>query len=225
MNRMRFMLGLVFLAFMVAQSSWAAKVYVSDSFQITLRTGPSVENKIIAMPSSGQHLEVLDAQGDWTQVRMHKPDGETVEGWVLTRYLSTRIPWEVQAETLNAANASLKEKLAYAEMQLKEATVREQELARKLKENTEALEEVRAEYDSLRHRAADYLKLEAAYQANLSKLETAEADVHRLAEEVKQLRSSKRNRWFLTGALVLFSGLIIGLVLGRQSRRRRSSYY
>jgi len=224
MNRMQFMLGLVFLAFMVAQSSWAAKVYVSDSFEITLRTGPSIENKIIAMPSSGQHLEVLDAQGDWTQVRMQKPDGETVEGWVLTRYLSTRLPWEVQAETLNAENASLKEKLAYAEMQLKEATVREKELARKLKENTEALEDVRAEYDSLRHRAADYLKLEAAYQANLSKLETAEADVHRLDEEVKQLRSSKRNRWFLTGALVLFSGLIIGLVLGRQ-RRRRPSYY
>ncbi|UCE33467.1 MAG: TIGR04211 family SH3 domain-containing protein [Deltaproteobacteria bacterium] len=224
MSKMRFILGLIPVLFMVAQSSWAATVYVSDSFQITLRTGPSTENKIIAMPSSGQPLEVLDAQGDWTQVRMHKPDGDTVEGWVLTRYLSARLPWEVQAETLNAENASLKEKLAYAEMQLKEATVREQGLARKLKENTEALKDVRAEYDSLRNRAADYLKLEAAYEVNLSKLETAEADVHRLAEEVKQLRSSKRNRWFLTGALVLFSGLIIGLVLGRQ-RRRRSSYY
>ena len=224
MNRMRFILGLVFLVLMVIQSSWAATVYVSDSFEITLRTGPSIENKIIAMRSSGQPLEVLDAQGDWTQVRMHKPDGDPVEGWVLTRYLSARLPWEVQAETLNAENASLKEKLAYAEMQLKEATVREQDLARKLKENTEALEGVRAEYDSLKRRAADYLKLEAAHEENRSKLDTAEADVHRLAEEVKQLRSSKRNRWFLTGALVLFSGLIIGLLLGRQ-RRRRSSYY
>lgn len=225
MNRMRFMLGLVFLVFMAAQSCWAAKVYVSDSFEITLRTGPSTENKIIAMPSSGQPLEVLDAQGDWTQVRMHKPDGEIVEGWVLTRYLSTRIPWEVQAENLNAENASLKEKLAYAENALEQARAREQDLARKLKENTEALEDVRAEYDSLRHRAADYLKLETAYEANRSRLETAESDLKRLTEEVKQLRSSKRNRWFLTGALVLFIGLILGLVLGRQSRRRRSSYY
>ena len=219
------MLGLVFLVSMAAQSCWAATVYVSDSFEITLRTGPSIENKIIAMPSSGQPLEVLDAQDDWTQVRMHKPDGEIVEGWVLTRYLSTRMPWEVQAENLNAENASLKEKLAYAENRLKEATVREQGLADKLKENTEALEDVRAEYDSLRHRAADYIKLEAAYEANRSKLEAAEADVNRLTEEVTELRSSKRNRWFLTGALVLFIGLIIGLVLGRQSRRRRSSYY
>jgi len=222
---MRFMLGLVFLVSMAAQSCWAATVYVSDSFEITLRTGPSIENKIIAMPSSGQPLEVLDAQDDWTQVRMHKPDGEIVEGWVLTRYLSTRMPWEVQAENLNAENASLKEKLAYAENRLKEATVREQGLADKLKENTEALEDVRAEYDSLRHRAADYIKLEAAYEANRSKLEAAEADVNRLTEVVTELRSSKRNRWFLTGALVLLAGLILGLVLGRQSRRRRSSYY
>ena len=222
---MRFMLGLVFLVSMAAQSCWAATVYVSDSFEITLRTGPSIENKIIAMPSSGQPLEVLDAQDDWTQVRMHKPDGEIVEGWVLTRYLSTRMPWEARAEALSTENASLKENLAYAENRLKEATVREQDLADKLKENTEALEDVRAEYDSLRHRAADYIKLEAAYEANRSRLDAAEADVNRLTEEVKQLRSSKRNRWFLTGALVFFSGLIIGLVLGRQSRRRRSSYY
>ena len=225
MNRLRFIVGLVFLLFMVTQSSWATKAYVSDSFEITLRTGPSIENKVIAMPSSGQPLEILDAQGDWTQVRMHKADGDTVEGWVLTRYLSARLPWEVQAETLNAENASLKEKLAYAENGLKEARAIEQDLTRKLKENTKALEDVRAEYDSLRRRAADYLKLEAAYEANRSKLETAETDVHRLTEEIKQLRTSKRNRWFLTGALVLLSGLIIGLVIGRQQRRRRSSYY
>jgi len=225
MNRHRFILGLICVLFMAAESSWAATVYVSDSFEITLRTGPSIENKIIAMPSSGQPLEVLDAQGDWTQVRMHKPDGDTVEGWVLTRYLSTRMPWEARAEALSTENASLRENLAYAEKRLKEATVREQDLADKLKENTEALEDVRAEYDSLRHRAADYIKLEAAYEANRSRLDAAEADVNRLTEEVKQLRASKRNRWFLTGALVLFAGLILGLVLGRQSRRRRSSYY
>jgi SH3 domain protein len=225
MNRLRFILGLVFVLFMVTQSSWATTAYVSDSFEITLRTGPSIENKIIAMPSSGQSLEVLDAEGDWTHVRMRKADGDTAEGWVLTRYLSTRLPWEVQAETLNAENASLREKLAYAENGLKEARAIAQDLTRKLKENTKALEDVRAEYDSLRRRAADYLKLEAAYEANRSKLETAEADVYRLTEEIKQLRSSKRNRWFLTGALVLLSGLIIGLVIGRQQRRRRSSYY
>ena len=225
MRRYRFILGLVFVLFMVTQSSWAAKAYVSDSFEITLRTGPSIENKVIAMPSSGQPVEVLDAEGDWTHVRMRKADGDTLEGWVLSRYLSTRLPWEVQAEALSVENASLREKLAYTEKGLKETTAGEQELATKLKETTEALADVKAEYQSLRRRAADYLKLEAAYEANLSKLETAEADVKRLTEEIKQLRAFQRNRWFLTGALVLLSGLIIGLVIGRQQKRRRSSYY
>jgi len=225
MRRYRFILGLVFVLFMVTQSSWAAKAYVSDSFEITLRTGPSIENKVIAMPSSGQPVEVLDAEGDWTHVRMRKADGDTLEGWVLSRYLSTRLPWEVQAEALSVENASLREKLAYTEKGLKETTAGEQELATKLKETTEALADVKAEYQSLRRRAADYLKLEALYEANRSKLETAEADVKRLTEEIKQLRAFQRNRWFLTGALVLLSGLIIGLVIGRQQKRRRSSYY
>ena len=224
MNRLRFILGIVLAVFMVTQSGWATTAYVSDSFEITLRTGPSIANKVIAMPSSGQPLEILDAQGDWTLVRMHKADGDAVEGWVLTRYLSARLPWKVQAETLNEENASLREKLSNAENGLREATAREQDLAAKLKESTEALEDVRAEYESLRRRAANYLKLEAAYEENRSELEAAQKDVHRLTEDIKLLRASKRNRWFLTGALVLFSGLIIGLVLGRQ-RRRRSSYY
>ena len=225
MNRLRFILGLVFVLFMVTQSSWAAKAYVSDSFEITLRTGPSIENKVIAMPSSGQPVEVLDAEGDWTHVRMRKADGDTLEGWVLSRYLSTRLPWEVQAEALSAENASLREKLAYTEKGLKKTTAGEQELAAKLKETTEALAHVKAEYQSLKRRAADYLKLEALYEANRSKLETAEEDVKGLTEEIKQLRTSQRNRWFLTGALVLLSGLIIGLVIGRQQKKRRSSYY
>ncbi|MCK4785449.1 MAG: TIGR04211 family SH3 domain-containing protein [Desulfobacteraceae bacterium] len=225
MNGLQFILGLTLGLCLMVQSSWATRAYVSDSFEITLRTGPSIENKIIAMPSSGQSLEVLDAQGDWSHVRMLKADGDSVEGWVLTRYVSTRSPWEVQAKSSKAENASLREKLAHIEKALKEATGREEVLSRELKENTEALQRARADYDSLKHRAADYLKLEAAYKENRSTLETTQADVQRLTEELRKLRYSQRNRWFLTGALVLLVGLMIGLVIGRQQKRRGSSLY
>jgi SH3 domain protein len=225
MNRFRLLLGLISVCFMAAQPSWAATVYVSDSFEITLRTGPSIENRIIAMPSSGQTLETLDIQGDWTQVRMHQPDGSTVEGWVLNRYLMTRLSWEARAKALKEKNASLREKLASTEKRLKEVTGREQDLAGKLKEKIEALENVQTNYDSLRNRSADYLKLESAYKENRSKLETAEERVARLTKEIEQLHASKKNRWFLTGALVLLFGLLIGLLIGRQQRKRRSSYY
>ncbi|NNC76997.1 MAG: TIGR04211 family SH3 domain-containing protein [Woeseiaceae bacterium] len=63
-----------------AESGW-----VTDQFEITLRTGPSTSNAIQLMVSSGTELEVLerDADSGYTKVRT---SGGT-EGWVLTRYL------------------------------------------------------------------------------------------------------------------------------------------
>jgi len=222
MNRLTFIFGFFSVVFMAAQSSWAATAYVSDSFHITCRTGPSIENKVIAMPSSGQPVEVVDSQDEWTKVRIQKPDGTHVEGWVLNRYIITRVPWKAQAEALQAKNVSLREKLADTEKRLKAVSARQQDLVGQLQANSEALDQVQTEYDSLRHRAADYLKLEAAYKTNRSKLENAEARVARLTEEITELRSLKRNRWLLTGAAVVLIGLIIGMVIGRQQRKHRS---
>src|SRR5512135_2651730 len=92
------MIVLGFLGFFGgAQQTWATKAYVTDSFEITLRTGPSNENKIIAMLFSGRPLDVLNTQGEWSQVKVL--DGDK-EGWVMSRYLVTRLPWEVQAKKL-----------------------------------------------------------------------------------------------------------------------------
>ena len=210
---------------LIVQTGWAAEAYVSDSFEVTLRTGPGIENRIIAMPASGQPLEVLDTHGDWSLVRFQTPGRGSVEGWLLSRYIITRLPWELQARTLKEENASLKGKLARVEKELGETTRHQQMLGRKLNETTEALHKVENAYESLKHEAADYLKLKEAYTANRSTLESAQKELQGLTEEYRRLSSLQRNRWFLAGALVLLCGLIIGLVMGRRERRRRQSLY
>ena len=44
-----------------------------------------------------------------------------------------------------------------------------------------------------------------------------------LGEENQSLRSSERNKWFAIGALVLLCGLVFGMIVGRQQKKRR--YY
>jgi SH3 domain protein len=78
--------------FGLVEMGWANRAYVTDSFEITLRTGPGNENKIIAMLFPGRPLDVLSTQGEWSRVRVLDSDKE---GWVMTRYLVTRLPWEV----------------------------------------------------------------------------------------------------------------------------------
>ena len=210
---------------LIAQTGWAAAAYVSDSFEITLRTGPSIENKVIAAPASGQPLEVLNAQGEWSLVRFETRWGDSVEGWVLSRYVITRLPWALEAKSLKEENGSLKGTLARVEKELAEASRQQQILGSKLKETSEALDKAEGAYESLKQEAADYLKLKDAYTANRSTLEKSQKELQRLTEEYKRLRSSERNRWILTGGLVLLCGLIIGLVIGRREKKRRPWSY
>ena len=66
---------------MFGQVSWATHAYVSDFFKITLRTGPSNDNKIIAMLPSGEPVDVLESNDDWTHVRLPERREGINEGW------------------------------------------------------------------------------------------------------------------------------------------------
>ena len=72
--------------------------------------------------------------------------------------------------------------------------------------------------ETLKEKVGDYLKLRTGH-------ETAQETVQTLTEENETLRSSQRNKWFAMGALVLLCGLMIGLVIGRQQKKRQSSIY
>ena len=56
----------------------AETVYVTDVFEITLRTGPSIENKIIKMVSSGKALALLETREGWSRVRIPGATGPGV---------------------------------------------------------------------------------------------------------------------------------------------------
>jgi len=191
MKRFRLIMPIALGLCLVGQMGWAAKAYVTDSFRISLRRGPSIENKILKFLPSGLAVEVLESQEGWSRVQPLEPGRGSMGGWVLSRYLITRQPWEVQARSLKRENAQLKRKLARIEKEWEE---------------------------TLKQKVGDYLKLRTGY-------ETAQETVQTLTEENETLRSSQRNKWLAMGALVLLCGLMIGLVIGRQQKKRRSSIY
>lgn len=213
MKAFRVILLLILGLCLMVQTSWATNAYVTDSFKITLRRGPSIENKIITFLVSGQPVEVLESQDDWSHVRVLEHERGEMEGWVMSRFLITRLPWETEANSLRQGNTRLKEKLAHIDKEWKQ-----------LKENTKALHELEKKYKALTEEAADYLKVKAAYEGTLATLEATQEKVQTLSKENDRLETSQRNRWFAMGALVLLFGLLIGFIMGRQHKRRSSLY-
>jgi len=221
MKTLSMMLLAITWFFGITQQGWATKAYVIDSFEITLRTGPSNENKIIAMIFSGRPLEVLGTRGDWSQVKV-LDDGK--EGWVLSRYLVTRLPWEVQAKKLQEDLVSLNAKLNRVQKEFNDESQQRQGLAVEIKRKTEELEVLSREYLELKKGAEGYLRLKTLYDAAENNMKIAQAELSKVTAENESLRSSQQNMWFLSGALVLLCGLLIGGIVGRQQKKRRSLY-
>lgn len=205
----------------VTQQGLAARAYVTDSFEITLRTGPSNENKITAMLFSGRPLEVMETRGEWSQVKV-SDDGK--EGWVLSRYLITRPPWEVQAKKLQEDSVSLNARLVRVQKELADEAQQRQGFAAELRQRTQELETLRKEYLELKNSAEGYLKLKTLHETTEANLKTAQSELRKVTAENEALKSSEQNRWFLSGALVLLCGLLVGGIVGRQQKKRRSLY-
>ncbi|MCK4728329.1 MAG: hypothetical protein KAT27_05355, partial [Desulfobacterales bacterium] len=66
----RLIIPVTFGLCLMVQTSWADKAYVTDWFRISLRRGPSIENKILKFLPSGLPVEVLESQEGWNRVRL-----------------------------------------------------------------------------------------------------------------------------------------------------------
>ena len=204
-------------AFMVfiATTASAEKAYVTDSFRISFRRGPSIENKILKFIDSGQPVEILENKEGWSRIQIIEDDPSGLEGWVLSRYLIQRLPWEMQTQKLQVENEYLTRELETYKEKLQTETAKTMQLEEQLKETTKNLNTARNDYNTLKKEAGEFLKLKSKY-------DQTKHNEERLATELRSLEDSKRNKWLALGALIMLFGLIIGLQIGKQGKRGRS---
>ena len=211
------LLGLGLSAAAAAESAW-----VSDEFEVMLRTGPSTTNAIQLMVSSGTELEILerDAESGYTRVRT----GGGTEGWVLSRYLMREPSAREQLEKLtqqltnaSAEGASMGNQLSAIRGEYQNA----QRTIRQLEQEKSALQ---SNLDEITQKAANTLAIDRQNKELQQQLTDAEIRVSILEQENEQLSGQTTRNWFITGALVLFGGVLLGLVLPRMKLQRRSRY-
>ena len=201
----------------LAESGW-----VSDQFEVTLRTGPSTSNAIQLMVSSGTELEILERDAETGYSRVRTPGG--TEGWVLSRYLMREPSAREQLQRLtsqltNATNrgSSLNSQLAAIRGEHEQA---ERQIATLEGENRKLSEELA----EIQRTAADVLAINDQNKTLRDELNAADIRVDTLEHENRGLRAQSTRYWFMTGALVLVVGIILGLWLPKIRWQRRSRY-
>lgn len=205
-----------------AQSAAAESVWVSDRFEVMLRTGPSTSNAIQLMVNSGTELEVLaeDAESGYTQVRTN---GGT-EGWVLSRYLMPEPSAREQLETLTQQLTNATAEGSSMGSQLNSIRDQYNNATRQIRQLEQEKAGVQAQLDEIAAKAANTLAIDRQNQNLQQQLTDAEIRVSMLEQENASLSGQTTRNWFITGALVLFGGVILGLILPRMKFQRRSRY-
>lgn len=193
------LLGLFFVAFDNAAQAQTdnGDRWVSDSLNAYVRSGPTDEYRIVGTLTSGDKVELLGSQGDYSQVRT--ASGDTV--WIPSAELQT-VPG--QAERL----PQLEQQVAELTEQLRTIDQTWQTRVQGMEETLEArkalIEELQARSESLN----------SALGEAQSELRTAQA---RLGDENNRLLM----RYMVYGGSIAGAGLLAGLILPAMTRGRK----
>ena len=204
--------ALLFFFFLVSTAN-AETMYISNINKITLRTGPGTDHRVVKMLESGQKVEVLYQEEDWSQVRLL--DGK--DGWLLTRFISPEKPSSVLLKSLTDEHNTLLKDTNFAREENSKLKKANSRLSVEFESTQKKLNKITDEYNALKKESADFLGLKSKYQKvkkNLTQQTEKAIDME------KQLVRNNI-KFFLLGSGVLLIGFVIGFSTKRQ--RRRSS--
>lgn len=195
----RIVITLFILLNLTHSPSYAEEYYVSELMKITMRTGPGVGHKVIAMVSSGDLLTMLEYTKEWSRVR----DANGKEGWVLTRFLTKNRPLSIVVEELRKKNQTLTAQLdkIKAENQALSGT-------------REKLIDLETTYNTLKEKSSKFLSIEEQYNEAKLKMDEQRARIDTLESQLK----NEDMVWFLSGAGVLIVGIILGVSTKKEKR-------
>jgi len=178
-------------------------LYVKDKSEALLRTGPSLSNKILVILKPGQEVALVKEEGDYYVVST--PNG--TQGYVLKYLLTDQSltaarevapPQEPEQQTQQRSH----ELEQQPQQSIQDLETRAQEQEKELI----ALREERGRLAAAKKQAEDV----ASQQAEL---------VSQLQTQQRGAQSQDSIRWFLSGAGVLLTGMLLGWLWGSRGRR------
>jgi len=198
--------------------------YITDEFEITLRTGKGNSHKIIKMLPSGAKLELIEEEeGDDGQYALVKTSDGT-EGWVLKRYLSNNPSSKDMLAASRVRTQKLKESIDQLKSELDVLKRTNSGLENTEQDLNKARGKLEKELEKLRKVAADPISVNEENEKLTKELLNIKREIQTIEQENVSLRDSSARDWFLIGAGVCLGGILLGLALPNLKFRRRSTW-
>jgi SH3 domain protein len=196
--------------------------YVSDTLEITMRSGKGTSFGITRMLRSGTPVEVLgvDKKSGYTQVRTNSGK----EGWVLSRFL---MKGQAARDRLATAEKNLAE-LELENRKLTTAMAALNEEKGTLESNLQKLEGesrgVSQELAEIKRTASSALTIDSENKDMKGRIVSLERQLQTVQQENETLKDRTARDWFMVGAAVVLLGIIVGLIIPKIRFRKKSSW-
>ena len=211
------------ILFCASVSSQASQTrYITDDFEVTLRSGTSTTNSIVRLLRSGEAVTLLEQDPVSQYSLVESEDGK--QGYVLTRFLADT---PVARQRLQELESTHNEQQQRLDVQDEKIAQLEQELERE-KSDTEALKTaLRASEQELSNvlgtaqNTLDILEQNERLQIVVDQLREEKAE---LSASNAELSDSTRIDWFVRGGAVSLVAFVIGILVTRIRWRKQDSW-
>ena len=210
------------LTLVVAGQALGESLYVSDTLEITMRSGKGTSYGITRMLRSGTQVEVLevDKKSGYTHVRTKSGK----KGWVLSRFL---MKTPAARDRLAAAEKQLAE-LELENRKIETAMAALKDEKARLSKNLGSLDtesrKVSQELAEIRRTASSALAIDSENKELKGRVVALERQLQTVQQENEGLKDRTARDWFMVGAAVVLLGIIVGLIIPRIRWRKKSSW-
>lgn len=172
--------------------------YVTDNLSTAVRSGATNEYRILYYLPAGSQLTVLDdpAENGFIKIR----DDRGREGWTLERFITEQKGARIR--------------LAETQEQLSKALLEIENLKKQHQQQISALQDKMNKSQNLLDEAKNF-------QQTISELQTKNST---LQQQNRRMNDRYLQEWFFAGAAVIIVGIVIGLLIGRMSRKKKSGW-
>jgi SH3 domain protein len=196
--------------------------YITDEFEVTMRSGTSTSNSIVRMLRSGQAVTVLE-EDLASQYSLVETD-DNKKGYVLSRFLmevpaarqslqELRVSFDQQSSRIDSQNAEISE--------LNQSLAQEKSDNQALKATLRASEQELAEVRGAARDTLNILEQNKRLQTVLDELREEKAQ---LTEINAELSDSTRLDWFVRGGAVSLIAFVVGILVTRIRWRKQDSW-
>lgn len=213
-----------FLTILLMTSTGYAQTtrYVTDQFEVTLRSGTSTSNNILRMLKSGQALTVIEEDAATKYSLVETGDGK--QGYVLSRFLDSEPSGRERFQRLNVQFEKQRASIATLNKELTTLRQAKKEDENNISQLEIALSRTKSELAKLKEATRDTIRVIEQNDTLQARINELDADILELSAENSAYKDSTAMDWFIRGAAVCLIAFLLGILVTRIRWKKRDSW-